>query len=146
MPRRRRRSRSAGPNSRPRARPSAPRAATPRARPTRPRAATPARARQSRSAWQRADTLSSGKRASSLLANQRRRDALHKQRNRAAASRLSAGLVPARTHNEDASSRKTAGLCRRSKEERRAVIIATGKGGINGARVYRARRKCGTNS
>lgn len=56
--------------------------------------------------------------------------------------RLQARKLPARTRNADAPSRKAAVSCKRAKSERRAVIIATGHGGINNARNYRARSKC----
>jgi hypothetical protein len=57
--------------------------------------------------------------------------------------RLSAGLLPLRRPNENASRQQTTrSVCARKKETRRAVIIANGHGGINNANRYRRHRKC----
>ena len=57
------------------------------------------------------------------------------------ARRLPASLVSARKTNEDASSRKTT-KCTQKKNVKRAVIIATGYGGINKAKRYKERKPC----
>lgn len=60
--------------------------------------------------------------------------------------RLSPLAVSARRTNENASdSQTTRSVCTRKKATRRAVIIATGYGGRNGARNYSRRKSCGTN-
>lgn len=61
----------------------------------------------------------------------------------APARRLPQSVLSSRSLHENASSRKTTrGVCTRKKQERRAVIIATGYGGINNARNYRRQKKC----
>jgi chemotaxis response regulator CheB len=72
----------------------------------------------------------------------KRRTVMSVRKRRTTTRGLPHGLVPARTHHEDASSRKTAGVCRKAKEARRAVIIATGHGGKNGVQRYRKRKSC----
>ncbi len=57
--------------------------------------------------------------------------------------RLSHLGLSLRRPNENASDNQTAlRVCTRKKETRRAVIIATGHGGINGQRNYRRRKSC----
>lgn len=57
--------------------------------------------------------------------------------------RLSERLVPARPHNEDAPQGTTRQkVCTRKKAARKAVIIATGYGGINHSRNYKDRQSC----
>lgn len=52
-------------------------------------------------------------------------------------------LVPASRAHANASDKQTRrSLCTRKKAARRAVIIATGHGGINHVRKYRRRAKC----
>lgn len=68
--------------------------------------------------------------------------ALRSRRGTATKSGLPKRLLPARTLNEDAPSGKAAGVCRRAKETRRSVIIATGYGGVNGFRDYKRRKSC----
>lgn len=62
-------------------------------------------------------------------------------RKRAARKRMSPALVSTRTLNENARP-KTPAKCARKKAARRAVIIATGRGGINGAKRYRQHERC----
>jgi hypothetical protein len=84
-------------------------------------------------AWQTGNKLSAQSR--------NRRANLRPQRR--AEPRLSAGVVPVSRFNEHASRVETTrSVCTRKKEARRAVIIATGHGGINGQRQYKPRRKC----
>jgi hypothetical protein len=76
-----------------------------------------------------------------LLDDAGRRSRLRSQRS--SRPRLSAGLVQARRADGNASARQTRqSLCTRKKATRRAVIIATGHGGINGKRNYARRKKC----
>lgn len=70
-----------------------------------------------------------------------RRDDL--QPRRRSRSGLPATTLSLRRPNENASREKTSGkLCTRKKEVRRAVIMATGYGGINNARNYRKHEQC----
>lgn len=72
-----------------------------------------------------------------------RREALRQHRQRAR-TRLSSSPMSLRRYNENASRNKTTrSVCARKKEARRGVIIATGYGGINGARNYKRRKTCG---
>lgn len=72
---------------------------------------------------------------------QDRRSAMHKSPSRTS-RRMSAGLLPARKRNEDASEKKTTTVCARNKASRRAVLIAMGYGGINHSRKYKEHKKC----
>jgi hypothetical protein len=57
--------------------------------------------------------------------------------------RLSTTLLPVRGTNENASGVQTKrSLCTRKKQARRAIVIATGHGGINHANKYRRQKKC----
>jgi chemotaxis response regulator CheB len=57
--------------------------------------------------------------------------------------RLSNTVLQVRRTDENASARQTTrSVCTRKKEARRAVIIATGNGGINGVRNYKKHRRC----
>lgn len=57
---------------------------------------------------------------------------------------LSSGTLQIRRANENASGQQTRqSLCTRTKQTKRAVIIATGYGGINNQRNYRSRKPCG---
>lgn len=70
-----------------------------------------------------------------------RRAGLHAQRR--TREGLPVGVMPARRLNENASRRETRpSLCTRKKETRRAVIIATGHGGVNNSRNYKEHKKC----
>lgn len=65
------------------------------------------------------------------------------RRNRRARQGLSPVLVSVRRTDENASGRQTTrSVCTRKKAARRAVIIATGYGGRNGARRYKRQEKC----
>lgn len=72
-----------------------------------------------------------------------RRPAVRTQRT--TARRLSPGGLFLGRRNENASSRKTTrSVCTRKKAARRAVIIASGYGGRNGARNYKRHESCGS--
>lgn len=139
MPRRRRRSTRGVTGSRSRRRlgkrkaPTRPQT-TIQKRPDKPKRTTTSRGDSPRSVDRREQRLQSKR--------PKRRNNLSIRKRRTTENRLPASLVPSRTHNEDASSRKTEGVCRKFKEARRAVIIANGFGGINNQRNYRPRRKC----
>lgn len=71
-----------------------------------------------------------------------RRSAMSKPRE-AAKRGLPAALMPLRRPDENApNNQATRSVCTRKKATRRAVIIATGHGGINNARKYKKHRKC----
>lgn len=71
-----------------------------------------------------------------------RRAAMSKPRE-AAKRGLPAALMPVRRTDENApDNQATRSVCTRKKASRRAVIIATGYGGINNARKYKKHRKC----
>lgn len=56
--------------------------------------------------------------------------------------RMPRGMVSAPTRNENAPARKATNVCARKKSEKRAVILATGYGGINGRRNYKEHTSC----
>lgn len=72
-----------------------------------------------------------------------RRAPLRPQLETSRQKRLSGSSMPVRRDNAYASARQTRqSLCTRKKAARRAVIIATGHGGINNVRNYRRQSKC----
>jgi len=73
-----------------------------------------------------------------------RRDSLRGNAERRSTNKgLPTSVLSLRRRDENASDNQTTrSVCTRKKATRRAVLIATGYGGINGARQYKEHKKC----
>lgn len=72
-----------------------------------------------------------------------RRSILRPDRKKTSVARLPELVLSARPFDENAHRKTDARqVCARKKQQRRAVIIATGSGGINHAKRYRSHSKC----
>lgn len=104
--------------------------------------------RTSRPARQRAKptgrkaTSARGRGAQAMSPGRRRRASLHARKRATTTTGLSSSVVPALSRDGRKKGGSRVKACSKAKSQRRAVIIATGHGGRNGARNYRRHNPC----